>query len=176
MRAHSALRTEEATNASVPRFTRTVRILILSLLLPAAVMLLSVAALAQEYQLGKPLINLRDAGYYLWQDRAGWHVVTVSGGQARSFSGDIRVINGIIEEVRPVDSGMRDEDITLLDGHTITFSYQTKKDLVGFDFTDRGDSPCVVFNLKIDSRAVERGIFLGKEKLMPIQIPFSICK
>jgi hypothetical protein len=134
------------------------------------------AALAQEDLFGKPLINLRDAGYYLWEDRSGWHLITVSGGQGRRFSGDIRVINGVIEEVRPIDSGMRDEDITLLDAHTITFSYQTRKDLVGFDFTNNGDKPCVVFNLKIDSRAVKRGIFLGREKLMPIQTPFSICK
>jgi hypothetical protein len=131
---------------------------------------------AQEDISIMPRINLRDAGYYLWEDDAGWHVITVSGGQGRSFSGEIKVTNGVVEEVMPRDRVMRDEDVTLLDAHTITFSYQTKRDLVGFDFRSRGEKPCVVFDLKIDSRPVANGIFLGGTKLTPRQVPFSICR
>ena len=131
---------------------------------------------AQEDISMMPRINLRDAGYYLWEDAAGWHVITVSGGRGRIFSGEIKVTNGVVEEVRPRDLVMRDEDVTLLDAHTITFSYQTAQDLLGFDFKNRGESPCVIFDLKIDSRALKRSIFLGGTKLMPAQIPFSICK
>lgn len=131
---------------------------------------------AQEDSSGMPRINLRDVGYYLWEDAQGWHVITVSGGEGRSFSGEIKVTNGVIEEMRPRDRVMRDEDITLLDAHTITFSYQTARDLLGFDFRNRGETPCVIFDLRIDSRAVKRNIFLGGGKLMPAQVPFSICE
>jgi hypothetical protein len=131
---------------------------------------------AQEDISIMPRINLRDAGYYLWEDAAGWHVITVSGGLGRNFSGEIKVTNGVVEEVTPRDQIMRDEDVTLLDAHTITFSYQTIRDLVGFDFRSRGENPCVVFDLKIDSRPVAHDIFLGGTKLMPQQVPFSICR
>jgi hypothetical protein len=164
---------EEHRNGSMRSLTGAALCLSASILLFSAFL----APLpAQEDSSGIPRINLRDAGYYLWEDAEGWHVITVSGGQGRSFSGEIKVTNGVIEEVRPRDRVMRDEDITLLDAHTITFSYQTKQDLLGFDFKNRGESPCVSFDLKIDSRALKRSIFLGGGKLMPAQVPFSICK
>jgi hypothetical protein len=131
---------------------------------------------AQQDFIGKPKINIHDAGYYVWQDTEGWHLVTITGGQKRFFSGEIRVMNGIIEEVMPSDSGIPDKDITLLDSHTITFSFQGKKDFMGFEFKNKGEDPCVIFNLKIDDRVNKGNIFVGKGKMIPIQVPFSFCR
>lgn len=125
---------------------------------------------------GKPDIDDEIYCYYLWRDKDGIHLRTISAGVLHSFSGRITVTKGIFEDLDKASKKMNEEDIRLSDPHTIVFSYETKKDEFGFDFTVNGYYPCLKFDLKIDKKRVRKRIFLGEHKLNPRKLPFTHCR
>ena len=125
---------------------------------------------------GKPDIDKKIFCYYLWRDKDGIHLRTISAGISHSFSGRITVTKGVFENLDKASKKMNEEDVRLSDPHTIIFSYETEKDEFGFDFNVDGYYPCLKFDLKIDKKREIGRIFLGEYKLNPWKLPFTRCR
>ncbi len=124
----------------------------------------------------KPDIDDKIYCYYIWRDKDGIHLRTISAGVLHSFSGRITMTNGVFEDLDKASNKMKDEDVRLSNPHTIVFSYETEKDEFGFDFNVDGYYPCIKFDLKIDKKREIRRTFLGEHKLNPWGLPFTHCR
>ena len=120
---------------------------------------------------GKPDIDDKRHGYYLWREDDEIHIRTISAGVLHSFSGRITVTSGTFEDLKAAKNKIED-DVRLSDPHTIVYSYKTNEDEFGFDFKVDGHYPCIKFDLKIDRQREIRRVYLGEHKLRPRKLPF----
>jgi len=107
-------------------------------------------------------------GYWIWEDRQGWHLRTTSDIQ-RHFHGAVQAVGGSVGALRPVGAAAgrvrRDDD-------TIAFDYQAEGGEQGFDWVSTG---CSRFEIYIDGTTRPLRVFLGGEESSPARVPFAIC-
>jgi hypothetical protein len=125
---------------------------------------------------GKPDIDNKIHGYYLWRKGDEIHIRTISVGVLHSYSGRITVTSGTFKDIETASKKMDEDDVKLSDPHTIVYSYKTKENEFGFDFKVDGHYPCIKFDLKIDRQRKIRKVYLGEHKLRPRKLPYTLFR
>ncbi len=148
----------------------TLGALVLTSLLAACHHARGVGYIRDEMPPGRPdFVAGAPEGYWIWQDRQGWHLRTTSD-VPRRFQGNIETVGGQVSTVRPVgstDGGVRRE------GSNIDFDYRALGGEQGFDWT--ASSGCNRFELYIDGETRPLRVFLGSVETSPVRVPFAVC-
>lgn len=111
---------------------------------------------------------------WIWRDPDGsWHLRTIARRVGHRFQGVIRPLSGgEIVDVKPIS--LDPNDRLGLVGRALSFDWETRRKIDGFDFRLKGDA-CLEFDLRLDGDAASRYIYLGKNKVVPNQAHFLIC-
>jgi hypothetical protein len=112
-------------------------------------------------------------GYYIWHDDGGWHLRTTTPvHRAHSFSGSIVSSDNIVVARQVRDEG---SDSIAVNGHRLSFSFQTYNGVDGVDFRV-GCTESVTFLLKAQGRYLPASrIWLGEQGHSPSN-PFTIYR
>jgi hypothetical protein len=125
--------------------------------------------------LGADGVKAQDAlGVYLWHGKNGYALrVTHPGKQKVVFTGSITVTNAI-HGVRRIRLEKADHFVVGPHRHTLSFRFTNYGYIDGIDFT-AACSKDVKLTLKIDKvAATPDQVFLGKNKVHPTSVPFTI--
>jgi hypothetical protein len=118
------------------------------------------------------------ARIYLWHDSDGWHVRTTAK-TTRAFTGIIRVKDAKIMSC--ISIGLKNDrqragaDAWKVndDRNELQFTFYTGRKSDGFDMEVKGDDGQIEFELKIDSQANPKTIFIGQDRKHPNKNPFT---
>ncbi len=111
-------------------------------------------------------------GYWIWEDRDGWHLRTTSDVRRR-FHGAVEPVGGSISAVRAVGAGP--EALARGGaGDRVEFSWEGDGGAQGLDW--RASSGCTRFTLYIDGDTRPFRVFLGGPGETPDHIPFAVCR
>lgn len=108
-------------------------------------------------------------GYWIWQDRQGWHLRTTSD-TPRHFRGVIEAIGGTPSAIHALGGA---EGAVHRDGPNIEFEYDAAGGEQGFDWTS--SSGCNRFDIYIDGTTRPMRVFLGWVEESPSRVPFAVC-
>lgn len=123
---------------------------------------------------GRPNVEGKSGGYWVWADADGWHLRTTSAGPMLDFSGVISPLKGgKIEELRPARANSRYDKLAVTE-KGIEFRLPTQADVEGFDW--KVTSGCNRFELLANGLATPGVIRLGGMGDAPSQIPFDLCR
>jgi hypothetical protein len=118
-----------------------------------------------EFTAGEP------EGYWIWQDRAGWHLRTTSD-MPHHFHGNVETVDGIMSDFRPV--GPIPPTSLAAGTRRIEFDWNGRGGEVGFDW--RVSSGCNRFEIYIDGTTRPLRVFLGGPGDSPYRVPFALCR
>lgn len=122
---------------------------------------------------GRPVFNAGfPASYWIWHDRAGWHLRVTTAGLRRQFSGTVESTTGFIESFHPASLELRDR-VRVERNRLIRFDFWTRGDIDGFDWNT--SSMCNNFNLYIDGAPHPERIFVGGFSDIPPSPTFQAC-
>jgi hypothetical protein len=111
--------------------------------------------------------------YWVWHDRAGWHLRTTTAHQQHRFQGRIWVGKGEVGNVHP--TGLELGDRLKQRGNALAFDFTTKGHADGFDF-QIAEGECAKFNLLIDGKGKPDAIYVGGRGEQPRRHVFRVCK
>lgn len=111
--------------------------------------------------------------YWIWRDDDGvWHLRTTAR-RGHRFQGVVRPLEGAqIGDLKLV--GIDPKDRVGIVGRTLSFDWQTRGAIDGFDFRIQGQG-CVEFDLRLNEDGSSRYIYLGKDKIRPEAAHFLLC-
>lgn len=108
-------------------------------------------------------------GYWIWQDRQGWHLRTTSDAP-RHFRGTIEAMGGDPADLRAVGGAA---GAVRQEGSRIQFEYDAAGGEQGFDWVS--SSGCNRFEITIDGTTRPLRVFLGGVEESPARVPFAVC-
>ncbi len=112
-------------------------------------------------------------GFYIWHDDSGWHLIVTHQGDAKmEFTGYITT-NGSLSAERVYDE--KDDYIRVgPKDHTVAFAFANYGGFDGIDFQTRCADTLTV-HLRIDGKqATPEQVFIGRNKVNPTSVPFTI--
>ena len=108
-------------------------------------------------------------GYWIWQDRLGWHLRATSAAPHR-FHGLVESPDGSVSQVKAVGTSRG-----LSPGQdAIAFDWESSGGEHGFDWAT--SDGCARFDLYIDDDPRPLAVFLGGAKETPARMPFAVCR
>ena len=119
---------------------------------------------------GEPKLEIGKASrWYVWHDKAGWHIRTTTGGNLREFHGMICIVEGNITQFEPVKSEGKKQDWWKMadERRVVRMNLQTAGKLDGFDFKVSDKAKEIVFDLKISGSDKADQVLIGKNAVNP---------
>lgn len=112
-------------------------------------------------------------GYFLWQDKEGFHLRTTSNGDIHNFSGTVRT-DGRFKNVLESYKGDSDYLEVNKSQNKIKYNITASEEEEGIDFQLSYGS-YIKFSLSLDSEAINPNeIFIGKDGWHPVSHDFTI--
>jgi len=116
----------------------------------------------------------KSTGYFLWQDKDGLHLRTISTGAAHGFSGTVRT-DGRFEDIFEKYKGNNEDYFDVSKSQNkIAYNFTTSEEEEGIDFKLSYGS-YVKFSLALDGEPIAtEKIFIGKDGWHPARNEFTI--
>ena len=112
-------------------------------------------------------------GYFIWQDKEGFHLRTTTPGVKHVFSGTINT-DGVFVDTFGKSAGIDDSFQVSGDRDKITFQFTNAGDTSGIDLHVK-DGTYVTFNLSMDGDRIDLGnIFVGEDGWHPGSNKFTL--
>jgi hypothetical protein len=112
-------------------------------------------------------------GVFVWRDGDGFHVRTTTRGQGHVFSGVIRT-DGQFRNVRDAGGEGRDFHRLNLPRDMISFRFETKGGVDGFDFRVKGGERLMLDLFMDGHRIATREIYVGRRGWHPASSDFTL--
>lgn len=112
--------------------------------------------------------------FWVWRDEDGvWHLRTTARRAGHRYQGVIRPLAGA-EIVGLTLVGIDPKDRVGMVGRALSFDWQTRRAIDGFDFRLQGEA-CLEFDLRLDEDGTTRYVYLGRNKTRPESAHFLLC-
>lgn len=111
--------------------------------------------------------------FIIWREGNWWHIRTTTAGQEHSFDGHITANGGSIKSITRTDDLEKVDQLGLdRTRRSLDFDFTTAGAMDGFDFYTDADS--LTFNLNMDGRATSKNVYIGRNGVNPVSIPFTL--